>query len=109
MMIFRVAAPNDSRFVMWMLNAGSTYNQVKTDTIGATAPRINIPTISDAWIALPPKNEQSRIADHLHRALAASDRIVTAIREHIGRVHEYRQALITAAVTGKIDVTAEPK
>lgn len=105
MMIFRVASTNDPRFLMWVLNASSTYHQVKTDTVGATSPRINIPTIANAWLALPPRPEQTEVADALISLLVRSDQLAGTVREHIERLREYRQALITAAVTGKIDVT----
>jgi hypothetical protein len=58
-------------------------------------------------IPLPPLEEQKSIADHL-TAIAKRD---AAVREWVERstalLHEYRTALISAAVTGKIDVRKE--
>lgn len=55
-------------------------------------------------IGLPPPHEQSAIADYLDGEMAKSTVMVTKIETAIERLQEYRTALITAAVTGKIDV-----
>ncbi|KXS31647.1 MAG: Type I site-specific deoxyribonuclease [Candidatus Gallionella acididurans] len=55
-------------------------------------------------IALPPTNEQCAIADHLDRETARIDQLTAKVEAAIERLTEYRQALITSAVTGKIDV-----
>ena len=44
------------------------------------------------------------IADFLDRERAKIDTLVAKIETAIERLQEYRTALITAAVTGKIDV-----
>lgn len=54
--------------------------------------------------ALPPPHEQRAIATFLDRETAKIDALVTKVREAIDRLKELRQALISAAVTGKIDV-----
>ena len=48
--------------------------------------------------------EQRAIAEFLDRETGRLDTLVTKIETAIERLHEYRAALITAAVTGKIDV-----
>ena len=55
-------------------------------------------------VSWPPVVEQRAIADFLDRETARLDTLVTKIETAIERLHEYRAALITAAVTGKIDV-----
>ena len=54
--------------------------------------------------ALPPLPEQRAIADFLGSETAKTDTLITKVREAIDRLKELRQALISAAVTGKIDV-----
>ena len=56
---------------------------------------------------VPPPDEQRAIADFLDRETGKIDRLAAKVEEAIGRLQEYRAALITAAVTGKIDVRAE--
>ena len=59
-------------------------------------------------LALPPLPEQRTIAAFLDRETAKIDALVTKVREAIDRLKELRQALISAAVTGKIDVRNSP-
>ncbi len=94
-------------FLNWFLNSAAAYRQVVQDTTGSTAPRVNIPTVANLWVAVPPLEEQERIATALSEFVAHLDRTTDAIAAHIEKLHEYRQALITAAVTGKLDVSRE--
>jgi restriction endonuclease S subunit len=48
--------------------------------------------------------EQRAIAAFLDRETAKIDALIAKVREAIERLKEYRTALISAAVTGKIDV-----
>jgi type I restriction enzyme S subunit len=75
----------------------------------AIAPRATLPILSqgeiaDIVLAVPPLAEQRAIADYLDRETSKIDRMVTKVEAAIERLQEYRTALITAAVTGKIDV-----
>lgn len=51
--------------------------------------------------------EQRALADYLGRETAKIDQLAAKVEEAIARLQEYRAALITAAVTGKIDVRRE--
>ncbi len=53
---------------------------------------------------LPPLPEQAAIAAYLDEETAKLDALVGKVEEAVERLQEYRTALITAAVTGKIDV-----
>jgi len=55
----------------------------------------------------PPFKEQTAIADYLDQETAKIDRLCDTVNQTIGRLKEYRTALITQAVTGKIKVTDE--
>jgi type I restriction enzyme S subunit len=57
-------------------------------------------------LPLPPVSEQDKITAYIDSEAALVDRLITLIGEQIGKLREYRQTLITAAVTGKFDVTA---
>lgn len=55
-------------------------------------------------VLLPPPNEQQAIVLYLDGEAMQLDALVTTAETAITRLTEYRQALITSAVTGKIDV-----
>lgn len=56
------------------------------------------------YVAVPPYREQCVIAEHLERRTAEIDAAVTTARLGVALARERRAALISAAVTGKIDV-----
>jgi len=58
-----------------------------------------------AWIvALPPLDEQRVVSDSLKRKTANLDALVAKTHKAINHLREFRTALISAVVTGKIDV-----
>ncbi len=56
------------------------------------------------FVPIPPLHEQTAIAAYLDRETGKIDRLIEKVEAAIARLQEYRSALITAAVTGKIDV-----
>ena len=73
------------------------------------APSTTLPILDQTEVgylpfAVPSLPEQRAIADYLDRETARIDALVAKVREAIGLLKEYRTALISAAVTGKIDV-----
>lgn len=55
-------------------------------------------------VPLPPAAEQVAIVRFLANETGKADRMIAKIGDAITRLEEYRAALITAAVTGKIDL-----
>lgn len=55
-------------------------------------------------VALPPVSEQNEIVSHVARQNIGLDQVQNRTAESIIRLREFRSALITAAVTGQIDV-----
>ena len=107
MMLFRPRAAASPAYQMWVLNSQAVYEQVKQDTVGATSPRINIPTITNAYVPVPPTQEQEAIAGYIGKVQVQLDGCTEAIGRSLAQLADYRQALISAAVTGQIDVTRE--
>ncbi len=54
-----------------------------------------------------PMDEQVAIASYLDRETAAVSALIAKVQDAIDKLREYRTALISAAVTGKIDVREE--
>lgn len=55
-------------------------------------------------ISLPPRRFQDAIVAHLDRATSRIDRLIDKTERSIELLREHRTALITAAVTGKLDL-----
>ena len=70
-------------------------------------PHLNAEELGEALILLPLLPEQQAIAGFLDRETARLDALVARVREAIDHLKELRIALISAAVTGRIDVREE--
>jgi type I restriction enzyme S subunit len=66
----------------------------------------NLSELSALPVMFPPLPEQTAIAAYLDLETAKLDALVGKVEAAVERLQEYRTALITAAVTGKIDVRA---
>jgi len=73
-------------------------------SMGATISTIGMDDVRSLSCAVPPRLEQQAIAAFLKEETAKIDALVAKVETAIARLLEYRTALITAAVTGKIDV-----
>ena len=58
-------------------------------------------------VPCPAMGEQEALLEFLRRGLGALEVLISKVRDGVSRLHEFRTALISAAVTGKIDVRAE--
>ncbi len=70
----------------------------------STVDSLRRPMISGFSILIPPLHEQQAIAEYLDRETAKIDLLVSKVETAIEKLKEYRTALISAAVTGKISV-----
>ena len=73
---------------------------------GGTKQGLGLHDVANLWIPLPPLAEQIRVAGYLDDTARRIEAAIFKIRQQIAKSHEYRTALISAAVTGKIDVRA---
>ncbi|WP_407939198.1 restriction endonuclease subunit S domain-containing protein [Microbacterium mangrovi] len=104
-MVFRASAGVEPRFIQYALL--STYvrmAQLEVASARAAQPHLNAQELGDALIAVGSFEDQRAIADYLDRETAELDAAIADAREAIALSRERRGALISAAVTGKIDV-----
>ena len=101
-MLFR--AKSTPEFLMWAINSNAAYKQAQQDVIGSTSPHVNVATIKDFFMAWPPKEEREIIANHINTTTRKIGYIIKVASRKIELLKERRTALISATVTGKIDV-----
>ncbi len=91
--------------VYWFLSRVGRH-QVEVDARGASQSMVKVSQrLIRAWLTVvPPITEQRAVAAILDRETARIDALIDKVREAISRLNEFRTALISAAVTGKIDV-----
>jgi len=78
--------------------------QLANMMIGSTFKRINVEEIRSFAMPSPPALEQAEIADFLEGEIREFDALTTETQRAIDLLQERRTALISAAVTGQIDV-----
>jgi type I restriction enzyme S subunit len=88
---------------------GMHFRQLGKLEMKGTAGQQRVPEdfISNFRCALPPYSEQKGIVEFLNRETAKIDELIEITGRVVEILKEYRSALISAAVTGKIDVRGE--
>jgi type I restriction enzyme S subunit len=93
-------------FVAHYLATPGARGEIELGATGASASMVNIgqATILEMSIAVPPYDEQADILKAIQAATARTDQLLAAAESAITLLKERRSALISAAVTGQIDV-----
>ncbi len=102
-----ITSGGDHLYLAYELNSPVVLGQIEAVSVGSTFERINVAQIKAFAVAHPPMSEQLEIATFLDRETARIDALVAKVRDAIERLKELRTALISAAVTGRIDVREE--
>jgi type I restriction enzyme, S subunit len=93
----------DQRYLTYVLNTLGL-DQLEELKIGSTFSRINVAQIADLVVPCPPPGEQSAIADELDEFGAHTAMLVASLRKQTDLLVERRESLITAAVTGMVEL-----
>ncbi|UZJ24517.1 restriction endonuclease subunit S [Rhodococcus antarcticus] len=92
------------RYVAWWSQSRHHQDQIALGASRSTIDNFSGSKFRTMKIPLPPLTEQRRIADHLDEQTAKIDTLIAKAERFIEVSQERRSALITAAVTGQIDV-----
>jgi type I restriction enzyme S subunit len=104
LIIIRKPTDGCERFLCWYLASEAAIRQFTEGSGGAIQQHFNVGAAGNLLVAWPPELEQIDIADFVARETAKIDVLVTESELAIALLQERRAALISAAVTGKIDV-----
>lgn len=91
-------------YAMWALNSRYVYLQGSVDTIGSTAPHVNISTMRNYNIPTPPLDEQQEIVRYINEKAAAIEKTIQKRTMLIDKMTAYKKSLIYEVVTGKREV-----
>jgi type I restriction enzyme, S subunit len=94
-------------FVYQVLSTPGVRDWLFLESVGSTMDNLNTEIMSQIPILLPPLDEQIYVVGKIEKHLQQIDNLKTKIQESLDRLKEYRTALISAAVTGRIDVREE--
>ena len=92
------------KYAMYALNSETVYMQGALDTIGSTAPHVNISTICNYLLPVPSLTEQKEIADYLDAKCAEIDKLIAKKEQLVKELESYKKSLIYEVVTGKREV-----
>ena len=91
-------------YLGYALNSIGCYEQSQLLTRGATNNDLGLTRMTKIWFGLPPLAEQRAIVEFLDGATSRLDTLTAEAQRGIDLLQERRTALISAAVTGQIDV-----
>ncbi|WP_310599188.1 restriction endonuclease subunit S [Desulfobulbus sp.] len=100
----------DAHSISYLLRSNFCRSQIKADARGSsmTMAKISQGHIKDWFVLIPPLPEQQAIVAYLDAETAKIDALITEAEKAIALLKERRSAIISAAVTGKIDVRDIP-
>ncbi len=102
--VLRASSKVYSKYLAYYLLTDSVINFIDGSTYGSKMPRANWEVVGSVPISIPSFAEQIAIVEWIEHEKVKIDKLVSIIKEAISKLKEYRISLITAAVTGKIDV-----
>ncbi|KAA3598711.1 MAG: hypothetical protein DWQ06_11140 [Calditrichaeota bacterium] len=91
-------------FIFWIMKSELLFAQINFAQRETGQPNIGKEDFRDMFFALPSPPEQETIANYLDEKTAKTDDSISKAESQIEFLKEYRTALISEAVTGKIDV-----
>ena len=97
---------SDGRYLVHFLRSRAGRSYMEQNTSGASDSMQNIgqDIVRNIDTPFPPITEQRTIVAHIERETTHLDTLITNVEVAVLRLQEYRTALISAAVTGKVGV-----
>lgn len=103
---FAVVRPRkiNANYLSYVLRTPYFIETVVSYSVGVSYPAINSSQLGIIEIPIPDSSAQQAIADYLDAETDKIDRLIDKVGNAIHSLQEYRSAIISEAVTGKIDV-----
>ncbi len=95
---------SDPNYFARLISSTGFSGLLELNAVGTTMLNLSPSIVGRMRVTAPPLQEQRAISDYLDRETKKIDQMIAKVEEAIAKLREYRTTLITAAVTGKIDV-----
>lgn len=102
--VIRCGARSDPHFVLSYMRSRNFQDAIELNWNYGTQQNIGMGVIGDLAITVPPFEEQIEIASRIDSQTTRLDTLINKTERSIELLKERRSALITAAVTGQIDL-----
>ncbi|HAW6995547.1 TPA: restriction endonuclease subunit S [Acinetobacter baumannii] len=93
-----------SDFLVWYFKSNAVDQYWGLSKQGSTFSEVSIETVRELSVVVPPIDEQEKISEFLSFELGKLERLISSAENQKLLLLERRTALISAAVTGKIDI-----
>jgi len=93
-----------SDYLLYVMLSAPFVQLVTDESMRVAMPKVNRPTLMSIRVPRPSLPEQEAVADVLRRRLSELTVLSEKTQRSIEKLEEYRLALVSAAVTGQIDV-----
>ncbi len=95
------------RFLAYYIDSVAFRSQIQKEVKGVKVYSITNAILKNTLLLLPPKKEQIKIVDYIEEKISIIDQKVEKTKKIITLYKEYKTALISEVVTGKIKVPEE--
>lgn len=102
--MFLLRLNQNSDFFYHQLNAPFCAEQLKMMAVSSAQPKLNKDNIRQLKVVKPPIEEQEFLVKYIEKELLIFHEIISKAEQEIELLKEYKTALISEVVTGKIDV-----
>lgn len=106
MLITTLKAGMHPDYYCYWMNSAAAVHYFSIEGWGTAQVNISVPILKSLPVPIPPSDEQKRVVDFLHRETQRLDMLLAKTDCSVNLLTERRLALITAAVTGQIDLRA---
>ena len=98
----------NSDYLTFVLNSDWTQKHIRQHSVGTIQAHFNVGTMAELPLPVPPREVQQAIVHRLSQRAGIIDELYRRLNRQIDLLKEHRQALITAAVTGELEVSGRP-
>jgi len=102
--LIKVKKELDVFYAKYFFLSNEISEQIYSGSKRSTVTNLHLDKIKEFFFAVPPIDEQRSIVNFLDQEVKIINKMIEKINNSIKLLHEYRKALISVAVTGKIDV-----
>jgi type I restriction enzyme S subunit len=104
LLIVRRSEQLHPKFVYYYLNSSAATYQAELTSVGAIQAHYNTSTLANLLVPVIPLVEQEAIVQRLDEQTQLIDAMVAKVGKAIQQLQELRSALVSAAVTGQVDL-----
>jgi restriction endonuclease S subunit len=94
-------------YIFWLMSSESIISQIFFQMRETGQPNIGMDDFGRMRITIPPINEQGKIVNYINKKTIEISKLIMKSKQEIELLKEYKTALISEVVTGKIDVRNE--